>query len=166
MPHQRCVFKGNADPSNPAFMENLVNDEYTELTFVYDSMSEVSYLSVRSPKAWVVQKSIDVFTTLIEAYSLLELLQIAKTRLTLEPHVLFQIALLIRKPDAEVVSIFREALDHRLPAVRYFAARAIGVTQWNIFVADLELALKLEDDADVLAMAEYALRVCNREVKV
>lgn len=139
------------------------DDELTELTLIKDSYADTAYVSVRSPKSWLVQRIIEVFSANIETYTNAELFQIARTNLSMQPAILYQLALVSRKFDSELAQILSASLDHRLPAVRYYAARAMAATQWHHFGPDLELALKMENDADVREMAEYALSVCVKE---
>lgn len=141
----------------------LADDELTELSLVKDSYADVTYLTARSPKQWLVQRIVEAFTSQLEFYSSAELFQLARQSLPMHPNSLYQLALIARKYDPELAQILRDALEHRLAAVRYSAARAMAVTQWRNFEPDLDMALKLENDADVRSMAEYAVSVCAKD---
>ena len=75
--------------------------------------------------------------------------------------LLLKLAMVARRPDQDVIATLREALEHRLPQVRYYSAYAMGVAMWSVFVADLEVLLKCEPDKDVVEMAEKALESCQ-----
>ena len=69
---------------------------------------------------------------------------------------------IVPKPEAEMIKTISMNLDSALPKVRYCAARAAGITQWQAFVPDLEMMLKMETDPDAREAAEHALAVCMR----
>lgn len=141
----------------------LAEDTQTEVAFVRDCHNLMGYVTAKSSKSSIVRDIIDAFEAQLPTTSQQELVESANSRLTLEPNVLLKLALIARKNDPEVMDILRKASDHRLPAVRYCAVRAMAITQWHAFSEDLESTLKLENDADVRDMAEHALHICAKD---
>ena len=137
-------------------------DLQTELTIVRDLLNEVCYATVSSKQAWVVKEAETAFKENIDCYTIEELVETCHGRFY-DSRLLIALGLLARKPDAEIIRTLAEALDHDLPKTRYCAARAIAFTQWSVFIPDLELMLKMEDDVAAREMGERALAVCERK---
>lgn len=137
-------------------------DLQTELSIVRDLHDEVCYATVMSKHAWIAKRAEELFTASIECYSIDELIAECQRRF-FDATLLIALGLLGRKPDADIIKTISAALDHDSPRVRYCAARAAAITQWNAFVPDLEVMLKMETDANAREIAEHALSVCDRQ---
>ena len=143
-------------------MWQATDDELqTELSIVRDLHDEVCYATIKSKHAWIVKRAEELFTTTIDCYQIDELITECQRRF-FDATLLIALGLLGRKPDAEIIKTISAALDHDSPKVRYCAARAAAITQWNVFVPDLEVMLKMETDASAREIAEHALKVCER----
>ena len=133
----------------------------TELSIVRDLHDEVCYATIKSKHAWIVKRAEELFTATIDCYQVDELITACQRRF-FDATLLVALGLLGRKPDADIIKTISAALDHDSPKVRYCAARAAAITQWNAFVPDLEVMLKMETDASAREIAEHALKVCER----
>lgn len=141
----------------------LPDDAQTEVCFVRDCHNQMGYITAKSQKQSLVRDVINAFEAALPAITQPEIVARCGRDLPIEPTLLLKLALIARKNDPEVIGILREAIDHRLPAVRYYAARAMAITKWHTFEEDLEAALKMETDHDVRSMAENALQICAKE---
>lgn len=143
-------------------MWQATDDELqTELSIVRDLHDEVCYATIKSKHSWIVKRAEELFTSTIDCYQIDELITECQRRFY-DATLLIALGLLGRKPDNDIIKTISAALDHDSPKVRYCAARAAAITQWNAFVPDLEVMLKMETDASAREIAEHALKVCER----
>ncbi len=133
----------------------------TELSIVRDLHDEVCYATIKSKQSWISKKARELFNTTMDCYTINELIELCQKRF-FDANNLIALGLLGRKPEAEMIRTISKALDHDMPKVRYCAARAAAITQWNAFVPDLEMMLKMETDPSAREIAEHALEVCSR----
>ncbi len=133
----------------------------TELSIVRDLHNEVCYATISSKQAWIVKEAETAFRETIDCYTIGELVDTCHGRFY-DAQLLIALGLLARKPDADIIRTLSEALDHDLPRTRCCAARAIAFTQWSVFIPDLEIMLKMEDDPTARDMGERALEICER----
>ena len=140
------------------------SEAQTELTIVRDLHDEVCYATIKAKLSWVSKRARELFNTTMDCYTINELIERCRKRF-FDPRDLIALGLLGRKPEAEMIRTISAALDHDLPRARYCAARAAAITQWNAFVPDLEMMLKMETDPSAREMAEHALEACSRGMK-
>ena len=133
----------------------------TEVSIVRDLHDEICYATIKSKHAWIPKKAVELFEAAVECYTINELIEACQRRF-FDATLLIALGLLGRKPDAEMIKTIAAALDHDLPKARYCAARAAAITQWNAFVPDLEMMLKMETDPSTREIGEHALEVCSR----
>ena len=133
----------------------------TELSVVQDLHDEVCYATIQSKQSWISKRARELFNSTIDCYTINELIESCSRRF-FDSNLLIALGLLGRKPDAEMIKTIAAGLDHDLPKTRYCAARAAAITQWNAFVPDLEIMLKMETDPSAREMAEHALEVCSK----
>ena len=136
-------------------------DLQTELSIVRDLHDDICYATIKSKHAWIPKRAVELFESTIECYKADEIIAECQRRF-FDANLLIALGLLGRKPDADFIKTISAALDHDSPRVRYCAARAAAITQWNVFVPDLEMMLKMETDASAREIAEHALKVCER----
>ncbi|MBQ9394397.1 MAG: HEAT repeat domain-containing protein [Proteobacteria bacterium] len=133
----------------------------TELSIVRDLHDEVCYATIRSKQSWISKRARELFNTMIDCYTINELIELCSRRF-FDSRLLICLGLLGRKPDADMIKTISTAIDHDLPRTRYCAARAAAITQWPAFLPDLEMMLKMETDPSAREMAEHALEVCSK----
>ena len=138
-----------------------MNDVGAELTLVRNLHDEICYATMSSKQSWISKRARELFHETVSCYSINELIDVCSRRF-FDPNMIIALGLLGRKPEAEMIKTISMNLDSALPKVRYCAARAAGITQWQAFVPDLEMTLKMETDPDDREAAEHALAVCMR----
>lgn len=142
--------------------QSLDEELQTELSIVRDLHDEVCYATIKAKVSWISKRARELFNTTMDCYTINELIAQCQKRF-FDARLLIALGLLGRKPDNEMIRTIASALDHDLPKARYCAARAAAITQWNAFVPDLEMMLKMETDPSAREMAEHALEVCSRK---
>ncbi len=133
----------------------------TELAIVRDLHDGVCYATISSKQSWISKRARELFNTTLDCYTINELIELCQKRF-FDSNLLICLGLLGRKPDKDMIKTIAAGLDHDLAETRYCAARAAAITQWNAFVPDLEMMLKMETDLSAREMAEHALEVCER----
>lgn len=136
-------------------------DHTTELSLIKNLHYDLCYVSMQSKLAWIPKLVVSSFESVLECYTVPELLEAISGRFV-EARLVFALGLLARKPDTALIAALVKALDNDLASVRYAAAHAVALTRWPVFVSDLELLLKMETDQDVQLMGEYALGLLER----
>ena len=140
------------------------NDVGAELTLVRNLRDEVCYATISSKQSWISKRARERFRDALPCYAIDELIE-ACSRRFFDANLLIALGLLGRKPETEMIKTISVNLDSPLPKVRYCAARAAGITQWQAFVPDLEVMLKMETDAEARQAAEHALASCLRDFR-